>query len=166
MLSYASFLRIINWSPGDKLVQWVRHKNTNDFIDRDCIELLTDFADLNRWIYTLPAWEYSAWEYSQKVNRIACRFPAYFRSRACLTMPSLSGITINRNRLGPFRIQLVISTQIISAPFFLVVSAQILSIFRHHNPQIIWTLWLYHCPSTLSTFKNATFSFAFCSGKT
>ena len=28
MLSYASFLRIINWSPVDKLVQQVRHNNT------------------------------------------------------------------------------------------------------------------------------------------
>ena len=52
-----------------------------------CIEPLDGFAYLYQWIYSC---------------RIAGQFTSNFRSRACLTMPSLSGITIYRNTIRPF----------------------------------------------------------------
>ena len=92
-----SVIRFSNWSHVDKSVKQVRHQNPMiSLAGTLCTELLTDLqictgAFILHW---------SPFE------------PAHFRSRACLTMPSLCGITIYRIRLRPFK-TLIISAQVI-----------------------------------------------------
>ena len=86
--AFGYFLRIINWSPVDKSAQQVSNKKSNDIISRDTMHWTSDgFAYLYQWIYSC---------------RIADQFTSNFRSRARLTMPSLSGITFYRNIIRPF----------------------------------------------------------------
>ena len=85
--AFGYFLRIINWSPIHKSAQQVSNKKSND-IGRDTMHWTSDgFAYLYQWIYSC---------------RIAGKFTSNFRSRACLTIPSWSSITIYRNTLRPF----------------------------------------------------------------
>ena len=86
--AFGYFLGIINWSPIDKSAQQSSNKNSNDIISWDTMHWTFDgFAYLYLLIYSC---------------RIAGQFTSNFRSRACLTMPSLNGITIYRNKLRPF----------------------------------------------------------------
>ena len=76
-------------------------------------------------------------------------FPLNY-SGVCLTMPSLSGTMICRNRLRPFR-TLIISAQVISVPHlssFSQNSKDILAPLESLQPhlQLIWTTWLFCCP--------------------
>ena len=83
--AFGYFLVIIIWSPVDKSAQQVHVSNetSNDIISRDTMHWTSDgFGFLYQWIYS-------------------CRI-AGFRSRARLTMPSLSSTMIYRNTLGPF----------------------------------------------------------------
>ena len=65
-----------------------KNKNFDDIISRDTVHWTADvFVYLYQWIY-------SCW--------IAGQFTSNFQSRACLTMPSLSGITFYRNTQGHF----------------------------------------------------------------
>ena len=86
--AFGYFLWIINWSPVDESAQQVSNKNSNDIISRDIMHWTSDgFACQYQWICSC---------------RKAGQFTSNFQSRACLTMPSLSGITIYRNTLRPF----------------------------------------------------------------
>ena len=82
--AFGYFLRTINWSSVDKSAQRVIKIPMTSLAGTQCCELLTD---LYQWVYSC---------------RIAGHFTSNFWSRACLTMPSLSGITIYRNtHFGP-----------------------------------------------------------------
>ena len=108
--AFGYFLRIINWSPVDKSAQQVNNKNSNDIINRDTMHWTSDgFTYLCHWIYSC---------------RIAGQFTSNFRSRACLTMPSLIGITIYHHHL-PKHTKAILDPwsfwPVISVPSFVVL---------------------------------------------
>ena len=86
--AFGYFLRTINWSAIDKSIQHLSNKNSNGIVIRDTMHWTSDgFAYPYPWIYSC---------------RIAGKFTSNFRSHACLTMPSWSGITMYRNILRSF----------------------------------------------------------------
>ena len=90
-----------------------KNKNSDDIIIWDTVHWTSDgFSYLYQWIYSC---------------RIAGQFTSNFRSRACLTMLSLSGITIYRNTQGHFGPLIILARHY--GPIF-VVLVQIRMTFR------------------------------------
>ena len=96
---------------------------------------------------------YLTGHYIFEAFRIAGRFLAYLKRRACLTMPSLSGITIYRNKLRHFRTMIILA-QVISV--FLLLR----NVFSctTDNPWLVrckemssFTRW---CKTTLTLWKT------------
>ena len=103
-----------------------KNKNSDGIISRDTVYWTFDgFAYQFQWIYSC---------------RIAGQFTSNFRSRTCLTMPSLSGITIYRSTQGYFGPLIILPRHF--GPI-LVVLVQIHMTFRPwviaSSSQVIWT---------------------------